>query len=65
MTINVNDRLLTPRHVEAGLCTSTDGEFIYLSTNGGRRIGVFLIHTDSELIQKEANKFLSEIDYQG
>jgi hypothetical protein len=64
MTLNVSDILLTPRHIKAGLCTSTDGEFIYLSTKGGRRIGVFMMHTDSEFVQQEAEKYLSEIDYQ-
>jgi len=64
MPTDISDRILRPNHIKAGLCTLMDGEFIYLTTKMGKRLRIFLSNADNEFIQKEADKYLSEIDYQ-
>ena len=62
--MNISKIVLTNRQLKAGLCVLEDEDWITLTTKGGTVIARMGIHTDRELIQNEADRYLKEIDWQ-
>jgi hypothetical protein len=62
--MDITKEVLDNRQIGAGLKVEDSEDFVFLTTKGGRRLGVFTPSTTKSHIKEIANLYLSEIDYQ-
>lgn len=62
--IDISESILTKRHLKAGLKIQEDEHWIFMFNCTGLRISVFGVATNKQVIQKVADGYLREIDWQ-
>ena len=61
--MDITNEILDNRQIKAGLKVNDEEDFVFLTTKGGRRLGIFTASTTKPHIKAVADLYLNEIDY--
>jgi hypothetical protein len=61
---DISNIVLSPRQLKAGLKMIETEDWLELTTKGNSRIVILTKNSNNEIIQKYADQYLSEIDWQ-